>query len=241
MVALSENLRLPTGSDHHLGLLQRVVTKPQLPYDPSVVAIVLGFIHVFPIEIRLEAAIIQVKLKCFSRRQIRETNMESALGKTGSKPVEPPAPAVCWSTGATLGSSVIVPVHRGELVPVVGGEAVGGVAGVATDPQLVVGVLAVHPGHGGHRHLLPEGGVVGTGPLSVMSLQLHPEHHGALRGQPAQLVVPPPELPLQVPEALPVVLPATSEVLPGLTEVPPPLHHLPSQSPCNPEPEQAKL
>ena len=54
------------------------------------------------------------------------------------QPVEPPAPAVCRSTGATLGSSVIVPVHRGELVTIVSREAVTGVTGVTSHPDTVI-------------------------------------------------------------------------------------------------------
>ena len=62
------------------------------------------------------------------------------------KPVEPPAPTVGRSTGTTLGSSVIVPVHCGELVAVVSREAVAGVTGVTSHPDTVVLILPVNPG-----------------------------------------------------------------------------------------------
>ena len=61
-LALSEILRQVAGSDHHPGLRQGVVAQPELPDDPPVVAIVLGLIHVLPIEIRLEAAIEKLDL-----------------------------------------------------------------------------------------------------------------------------------------------------------------------------------
>ena len=62
-------------------------------------------------------------------------------------PVEPPAPAICGGTGATLGGQVVVPVHGGELVAVVGREAVAGVTRVASHPYPVVLVLSVNPAH----------------------------------------------------------------------------------------------
>ena len=62
------------------------------------------------------------------------------------KPVEPPAPTVGRSTGTTLGSSVIVPVHRGELGTVVSRETVTRVTGVTPHPDTVVRLLAVNPG-----------------------------------------------------------------------------------------------
>ena len=73
-------------------------------------------------------------------------NHRGALDKTGSEPVEPPAPTVSWSTGATLGSSVIVPVHRGELDTRVSREAVTGVTRVTSHPDTVIRLLAVHSG-----------------------------------------------------------------------------------------------
>ena len=61
-LALSEILRQASRSDHHPGLRQGVVAQPELPDDPPVVAIVLGLLHVLPIEIRLEAAIEKLDL-----------------------------------------------------------------------------------------------------------------------------------------------------------------------------------
>ena len=130
LVALSENLRLLSGSDHHLGLLERVVAKPELPYDPPVVAIVLGFVHIFPIEIWLEAA--------------TRKNLNVSRRQTYNQPVEPPSSTVGGSTGTALWSSVIVPVHRGELGAVVGREAVTRVTGVTSHPDTIIRLLAVN-------------------------------------------------------------------------------------------------
>ena len=66
---------------------------------------------------------------------------------TGDKPVEPPAAPVSRSTGTTPGSSVIVPVHRGELGAVVGRQTVTRVTGVTAHPDAVVRLLAVNSGY----------------------------------------------------------------------------------------------
>ena len=60
-------------------------------------------------------------------------------------PVEPPAAAVGRGAGAALRRLVVVAVHRAELVPVVGGQTIRGVASVAAHPQPVVLLLAPNP------------------------------------------------------------------------------------------------
>ena len=56
-----------------------------------------------------------------------------------------------------------------------------------------------------------------------MGLEHHPQHHRLLPGEPADLVVAPPELLLQVAKALFVLLPTPGEVLPRLHQVSQPI------------------
>ena len=74
------------------------------------------------------------------------TSEESILSQIarGSSPVEPPSPSIGRGTGAALGGLVIVPVHCGELVTVVGGEAVTGVTRVTSYPHTIILSLTVN-------------------------------------------------------------------------------------------------
>ena len=70
------------------------------------------------------------------------------------RPVEPPATSIGRCTRAALGSLVVVPVHRRELVPVVSGQTVRRIPRVPSHPQLEVRRLVVHPEH---RHSVGQG------------------------------------------------------------------------------------
>ena len=60
-------------------------------------------------------------------------------------PVKPPAAPVGRGAGAAPWSLVVVPVHGGKRIGVVRGQGVGGVAGVAGDPEAVQVLLILHP------------------------------------------------------------------------------------------------
>ena len=123
---------IPPPPNHHPGLLERIVTKPQLPNDASVVAVALRIRKILPVQVGFKAA----------RKWKAVTTLNYA-----KVPVEPPSSTIGRSTRTTFRSKVIISVHCGELVSVVSWKTVTSVTGVASDPNAIVIILIVNPGN----------------------------------------------------------------------------------------------